>query len=268
MSKKNKYSAKNSSKDAFILFALIVLLGLLIAGGVFFYKNRTIAPDKLTLCPQSGPLGHVVVLVDSTDPYTFIQREAFSASLKKLAGSAVPEGHLLSIYELGEDFKANAQPVFERCNPGTSDGKSEFTANLKRIQERHRDEFEKPIIELIDVLVPTKEAAQSPIFEMFQLVSINAFRTHDIDGPRSLIVYSDMLHHTKEFSMFKALSDYSKLTDTPYGRRTRADLKGVRVELNYLMDYPHLQTRKQLHFWEQYFEQSGASVVSVKTLEG
>lgn len=268
MSRKNKYSAKNSSKDAFVLLALIVLLGLFVAGGFYIYKNRTVAPDKLTLCPQSGPLGHVVVLVDSTDPYTFIQREAFSVSLKKLAGSAVPEGHLLSIYELGEDFKANAKPVFERCNPGTNDGKSEFTANLKRIQERHHNEFEKPIIELIDALVPTKEAALSPIFEMFQLVSINAFQAHAIDGPRSLVVYSDMLHHTKEFSMFKTLPDYRKFIETAYGRRTRADLKDVIVELNYLMDYPHLQTRKQLHFWEQYFEQSGANIISVKTLEG
>lgn len=268
MSRKNKYSAKKSSKDIFFLIVLLVLVVLIIAGGIFYYNNRSIAPDKLTLCPQSGPLGHFVVLVDSTDPYTFIQREAFSVGLKELASGGVPEGYLLSIYELGEDFKANAQPVFELCNPGTSDGKSELTANLKRIQERHHNEFEKPIIELIDALVPTKEAALSPIFEMFQLVSINAFRTHAIDGPRSLVVYSDMLHHTKEFSMFKALQDYSKFIETAYGQRTRADLKGVRVELNYLMDYPHLQTRKQLHFWEQYFEQSGASVVSVKTLEG
>lgn len=268
MSKKNKYSAKSSSKDVFVFLALLILLVVLIAGGVFFYKNKSVAPDRLTLCPQSGPIGHLVVLVDSTDPYTFIQREAFFAALKELAGGAVPEGHLLSIYKLGESFEVNSQPVFERCNPGTIEGKSKLTANFKRIQERHRNEFEQPIIELIDVLVPTKESALSPIFEMFQLVSINAFRTRAIDGPRSLVVYSDMLPNTKEFSMFKALPDYETFTETTYGQRTRTDLKGVRVKLNYLMNYPRLQTRKQLHFWEQYFEQSGASVVSVKILEG
>lgn len=268
MSKKNKYSEKSKSNEILIVLGLVIFLGLVAVGVSFFYINRTVAPDKITLCPQSGPLGHVVVLVDITDPYKFIQREAFSVALKKLASEAILEGHLLSIYALGESFEANARPVFERCNPGIGEGKSELTANLRRIEERHRKEFEEPILALNDALTPSNSADFSPIFEMFQLVSINAFRAHGIDGPRSMIVYSDMLPNTGEFSMFKALPDYRQFIDTPYGQRTRTDLKNVKVELNYLMNYPHLQTRKQLNFWEQYFEQSGASVISVKTLEG
>jgi len=34
------------------------------------------------------------------------------------------------------------------------------------------------------------------------------------------------------------------------------------------MKYPKLQTMKQLNFWELYFEDAGARVTGVKTMEG
>ncbi|GAC1030995.1 hypothetical protein thsps21_18220 [Pseudomonas sp. No.21] len=266
---KNKYTKKSSNAGDWIKIvgAAGVILAALGIGGYYLY-NQPKGPDRVTLCPAEGPLGHVVVLVDNTDPYSFIQREAFSQALRALSDEVVPEGYLLSVFSLGESFENNAKPLFERCNPGTSAGKSEMTANLKRIDLRYHESFKAPIEKLEDSLLSDTPAQYSPIFEMIQLASINGFRTQNVRGPRKLIIFSDMLPNTPEYSMFKGIPDYNDFSKTPYGERSKTDLSGVKVEIHYLMKYPKLQTMKQLNFWELYFEGAGARLTGVNTMEG
>lgn len=266
---KNKYTKKNSNVGDWlkIIAAVVVILAAIGVGGYHFYKQPKSA-DKVTLCPADGPLGHVVVMVDNTDPYSFIQREAFTQALRSLSDEVVPEGHLLSVFSLGENFENNAKPLFERCNPGTSVGKSEVTENLKRIDHRYQEYFKGPIQNLEDSLLSISSAKYSPIFEMIQLASINGFRSQNIQGPRRLIIFSDMLPNTAEFSMFSGIPDYNIFSKSPYGERIKTDLSGVKVEIQYLMKYPKLQTMKQLHFWESYFEEAGARLTRVSTMEG
>jgi len=42
----------------------------------------------------------------------------------------------------------------------------------------------------------------------------------------------------------------------------------VEVELHYLMNAPQLQTKRNLKFWEDYFNKAGARIVAVRPLEG
>ena len=79
---------------------------------------------------------------------------------------------------------------------------------------------------------------------------------------------SDMLHNSGAFSMYRAVPDYSAFAETDYGRKTRADLRDVKVELYYLLNTPQFQTRRNLKFWEDYFDKSGARLVEVRPLEG
>ncbi len=264
----NKYSKKSENGEWFkIIFSVIFIVGVL--GGVGFYMySKPKSADVATLCPADGPLGHIVVLVDNTDPYSFIQREAFVQALASLSDGVVPEGYLLSVFALGEDFQKNAEPVFEKCNPGSIDGKSELTANLKRIDKRLNDGFREPILKLEDLLMVQDPAKYSPVFEMIQLASIKGFRAKNVKGERKLIIFSDMLPNTPDFSMFKGVPDYKSFSSTSYGERSKTDLTGVKVELHYLMKYPKLQNMKQLNFWEQYFEDTGARLTRVQTMEG
>lgn len=266
--KPNKYAKKSGNGEWFkIVFSVIFIVGVL--GGVGYYMyTKPKSADVATLCPAEGPLGHVVVLVDNTDPYSFIQREAFLQALDSLSDEVVPEGHLLSVFSLGEDFQKNAEPVFEKCNPGSSAGKSELTANLKRIDKRFNESFREPVLKLEDVLMAKEPAKYSPVFEMIQLASIKGFRAQNVKGARTLIIFSDMLPNTPDFSMFKGVPDYKSFSSSSYGERSKTDLTGVKVELHYLMKYPKLQTMKQLNFWEQYFEDTGARLARVQTMEG
>lgn len=247
---------------------LFLFVAAVAAGAAYFALSRPNPLNALNMCPAAGPAGHYVVLLDKTDPLTFTQKAALEVFVKELIEKRVPEGKLVSVFALGSDYKQNAEPVVELCNPGTGAGKDETTSNPRKLRERYEQQFAQPLKAQIDKLIAIESSKTSPIFEMLQLVAINGFRKNATQGEHRLIVISDMLHNTDELSMFKQQFDFAAFHDSAYGKRTQVDLQGVSVELHYLMNYPQLQTRRNAAFWESYFEQAGARVVDVRPVEG
>lgn len=247
--------------------ALITAVGIA-AAACYFLLNRPEGLDPETLCPACGPKGHYVLLVDMTDPLSFTQKLAFEVVLRDIIEKQTPEGYLLSVFAMGEDFRENAEPLVEICNPGTGEDKSEWTANLKQLRRLYNERFRDVLFNQASLLTASPPAKASPIFEMLQMVGINAFRKHDVKGERRLIVVSDMLNHTPGFSMYKGLVDYRDFAATSYARKVQLDLSGVDVEIHYLINSPELQTRRNLKFWEDYFTGAGARIVVVRPLEG
>ncbi|PIF16757.1 hypothetical protein CLU89_3900 [Acidovorax sp. 30] len=251
------------------LIALIVV-ALVIVSGVAFYVHQSSVPplDKLTLCPAEGPRGQYTLLVDKTDPLNFTQKAAFMVTLRDLIERRVPPGYLVSVFVLGEDFKATAEPLIELCNPGTGADRSELNSNLKRLRAQYESKFLEPMLKQSESMISTQASQSSPIFEMLQLVAINGFRKHDIKGERRLVILSDMLHNTPQFSMYKGTVDFEQFSASDYGRKAQSELRSVDVELHYLMNAPKLQTKRNLKFWEDYFNKAGARIVEVRPLEG
>ena len=209
-----------------------------------------------------------MLLVDKTDILSFTQKEAFSITLRDIVEKRTPEGYLLSLFVLGEDFKDNAKPLVELCNPGTGADKNELTANLKQLKKQYQERFLDQILGKSDMLIAATPAKASPIFEMLQLVSINGFRKHSVNGEKRLIIMSDMLHNTPQFSMYKGPVDHQTFTASDYGRKSYLELQDVEVEIHYLMNTPQLQTKRNVKFWEDYFNKAGARIVAVQPLEG
>lgn len=247
--------------------ALLSTFAILAFAG-YYFLTREAGPDKVTLCPGEGPTGHLLLLIDTTDPLNFTQIQAFTTLVEELIDSQVKPGELLSVFVLGEDHTKNAKPVFEKCNPGKGEDKSELTHNIARLQKQFKQGFREPLIELIPSLQSTAAAKTSPIFEMIQLASINGYRKHPTEGRRRLIIVSDMLHNTPQFSMYSRLDDFQNFRSSAYGQKMQTDLKGVETELHYVMNTPQLQTRRHLKFWEEYFSNTGARLVAVRPMEG
>lgn len=260
--------AKQRDKQQLLFAAAIVCIIILIASALYYFSKSPPCLNKMTLCPSEGPKGHFVLLVDKTDPLNFTQKQAFMTILRELIEQRTPEGYLVSVFALDEDFKTTADPLIELCNPGTGAGKSEYTANLKRLRRQYEDKFLGPLLKQAESLVAAQPAKVSPIFEMLQLVGINAFRRHNVKGERRLIIMSDMLHNTPQFSMYRGLDDFESFAASDYGRKAQPELRGVDVELHYLINSPKLQTRRNLKFWEDYFNKAGARIVAVRPLEG
>lgn len=259
-----KMRNKNIFMGVFVLFIVVLIAG----GSAYFYFTREASLDKISMCPATGPSGHIVLLVDKTDPLTFIQKQSFLTFLEDLTERRIEPGYLLSVFVIGENYKDAALPLFEMCNPGKGENKSAMTANLKQLQRQYHDRFREPMLKLADTLQASKPAQFSPIFEMTQLVAINGFHKSAVNGPHRLIIVSDMLHNTPQFSMYRGNSDFQTLQNSDYGKKLMVDLKGVEVELHYVMNTPQLQNRRHLRFWEEFFNNAGARIVSVMPMEG
>lgn len=249
--------------------AALILAILILSTTLFFmlHSNEE-AIDIHTLCPVSGPVGHVILLVDRTDPLNFTQKQAFLQYLTELAKKRIKAGELLSVFVLGEDFTAQTTPLFERCHPGDGTGKNMWTANPEKMRRVFDTQFLSPVVALVDTLQTKVPASYSPIMEMIQLVAINGFRTKNSAGPKQLYIISDMLQNTPVYSHYQGSLDFPVLEKTPFFTRVKTDLHGVTVELAYLLTNPTRQTRRHAKFWEDYFNALGATLVSVRVLEG
>lgn len=254
--------------------AIGLLLGLVaVAGtGAMLYLNFSRETfDKVTLCPSDGPKGQYVVLIDNTSPFPFTQKLALAQRLKTMVTDDLPEGYLLSVFLLSEDFKKNEKPLFERCNPGQWKDREKLTNNKKFVDRDFNQKFAKPFDDIVHKISLEERSKNSPIFQMLQLAGINGFAQANVKGDRKLIVYSDMLANMPEFSMYKAaLPAYADFRKTPYGQNAVAPgLQGASVVINMLAaDQKTLQNNKLATFWEQYFQDNGASVEEVSRVEG
>jgi hypothetical protein len=241
---------------------LIVALG---AAGYGFIGRESIDSRS---CRSSGPAGHVVLLVDKTDPFTRTQRLAFIDLLREIGATRVAKGELLSVFVLGESVDSAVEPVFERCNPGNAQDASKWNANPERLRRNYEDTFLKPLAGVAAHIEGERPAPVSPIMEMLQLVAINGFRRNDVRGPRRLIVVSDMLQNTAEYSHYRGDVSFERFRARPYFQRVRVDLSEVAIELRYLMHAPAIQNRGHAKFWEDYFRELGASLMAIKLVEG
>lgn len=251
----------------YIILGVVFIVALV---GVWIYSKLTeISPiNAQTLCPAEGPQGHIVLLVDKSDPMTFTQRKDFDVIYEELVKKRVPKGHLLSVYALSEDFKNTADPLIELCNPGDGSDISIKNGNPVKVAKVFREKYLQPMLDRSIDLVTDKPSKASPLFEMLQLVSITGFRKYDVKGERRLIVVSDMLHNTPQYTMYKAVPKFQDFAATPYAAKAMTDLPGVKVELQILMNTPQLQKPELVHFWEEYVLQAKGKVVAVNPIKG
>ncbi|SAL00123.1 hypothetical protein AWB81_05844 [Caballeronia arationis] len=265
--RRGRAAAKRRNRNIIFSVILVTFVAAVTGGAGYLYFNRSEGLGARQ-CPVAGPSGQVVLLVDKTDPLTFTQKQAFQTLLDSLVSRELPPGYLLTVFALGGDFKSSAEPVFNECNPGSGANASVLTSNPEHLKKRFEERFRKPMLHLADELQTTQPARISPVLEMLQMTAINGFRKENVNGPRRLIIVSDMLHNTSDYTMYQGTLDFSRFHDSDYGRRMSTNFGRVDVELQYLLTTPRLQTRRQLKFWEDYFAASGGRIVSVRPVEG
>ena len=96
-------------------------------------------------------------------------------------------------------------------------------------------------------------------------------RNFDSTKKRRLIVVSDMLQNTPEYSHYQNGADFSAWRNSAHGREfPQFSLLGVEVEILYLKrtdDFARAaQNRGHVRFWEDYFVELGAFVKILKPI--
>lgn len=265
---KSRAEGIRSEKEIKYAAGIIILISLIVIGAIFLFMKGSNPPNPNSLCPKSGEFGHVVLLIDKSTQLNFIQQEALTTYIKKVAERKVKEGERLTAFILEADFKKASVPVFDKCNPGDGSTKNQWTENPEKYAKIYKDKYLTEWLNIEKLVIPQGNLEYSPIMEMLQIVSIEGFRKYEITGRKRLIIISDMLQNTPMFSQYKTHLNYEQFKKTDYFQKVRTNLEGVEVELMYLMHSPELQTRGHAKFWEDYFSEMGAKIISVNLIEG
>jgi len=248
-----------------IFFLCVVVTGL---GSAYWWSSqRKPGIDPVSLCPAEGPLGQRVLLIDRTDPFNLAQKTSLDIFIKQLVEDT-PPGYLLSVYVLGDDFKANTTPLFELCNPGDGQEKSQLTANLKALKQQYLKHFIEPMLSITQGMMESQPAKESPILEMLQLVNLNSIQKQKVKGDVVLYVLSDMLQNSKALNMYGKPQAFETYAAGYAASKLFVDFSRVKVEIHLVNSSPRTLNTGLLEFWKAYFEKAGVKELSFHALAG
>lgn len=251
------------------ILIVVAVCGIIAMGGGYAYlRMGAEGVDRASLCPERGRRGQIVVLVDNTDALSTAQREDLRNKLRELK-TQVPKGHELSIFTVGEIREQLLNPQVQRCNPGMGEDVGSFSGNPELAKRRWEKDFSRPFDEAIDRVTTAEAGApRSPIMESIQSVAITAFGRGQNDVPRRLVIVSDMLQNTSEFSHYRKFPAFEQFRGTEYYKKVKADLRGVTVTVILLRRERVLADRTLIEFWQGYVADAGAVLDSVKAVQG
>jgi hypothetical protein len=252
-----------------IAIVVVVLAGL---GGVFWFVQGRAAQlaslDPETLCPKSGPTSQFAVLIDRTDALTEIQGEALRRQITAWA-AAIPKHGSFKVYEVGYGG-ALLLPVVAVCNPGDGSDQSAIDSNPKMWRARYEEKFQAPISAMLTRMRLDEEAKVSPILEGVQAIAVKDFGPDAPQGPKTLIIVSDLLQNQQGFSLYQGVPAGDAFWATPYAASVRSNLTGIHTEIHLLhrIKAAAKQTDALGKFWIDWLERQGAQVDAFKSVPG
>ena len=101
-----------------------------------------------------------------------------------------------------------SRSLFSKCNPGDGVGLSEWTDNPRIARLRWMENFRQPAAEAVKNSVASAKANSSPLMAAIQDIAIDQFSSAASQkAKKSLIVISDMIEYTKDYSQYSRAGD-------------------------------------------------------------
>jgi len=256
--------ALNKTTIGYIIIGVCTVIFCILVVSAVALKEKSYDAD--TLC-RNEISAHTIVVLDKTDSLSIKQRRYILEYINK-EKNKLGQFEKFSIFTLTENVYMSPQPVFSKCNPGTGTAANMLYQNPKKIQNRFNEFFSAPLIKNVRNMLSDNTGAKSPIFEMIKALSVR----DDFDDnmqTRSLIIISDMMHHTSDYSHYKNSVDYEYFLRKSYADEVASSLNAVNVKIVYLLrdNLGNIQGNRHLLFWKDYFEEAGAMIAEVRTAQ-
>ncbi|MDM8535865.1 hypothetical protein QUF70_03855 [Desulfobacterales bacterium HSG17] len=221
--------------------------------------------DPETFC-KGEVLAHTIIVLDKTDPLTTAQQKFMFHYINK-EKKQLKKFEKLSIFILTENTYANLEPIFSKCNPGAGENANPLYQNPQMLKMRFDNDFSKPLKNNMNSLLFDSTGSKSTIFEMIRELTFRDDFGESIKN-RKLIIFSDMMHHTPEYSHYKNKIDYHYFSKKLYADEVAANLNFVNVKIVYLLrdKSKHKQGKRHLLFWKNYFQTMGAQLTEVRNV--
>jgi hypothetical protein len=252
---------ENKNKVGYIIIGIctIVIGALTISAAAL--KEGVCDPDTLCLGNVSA---HTIVVLDQTDVLN-INHQRFILNYINKEKDKLGKHEKFSIFSLTENTYINPEPIFSKCNPGNGKDANQLYQNPKKIKKKFEGLFSKPLKDNLSNAMDGMTSSRSPLFEIIRELSYRDDFS-EVVNKRTLIIISDMMHHTKEYSQYKNDQNYQKFSDSSYAEEVAVDLNSVEVRIVYLLreKLENLQGSQHLSFWEGYFKNTGADVTGIR----
>ncbi len=264
MSRRERQQAAH--RKGMILLGGVILFLVAGAAAFYYYVEPTVKRDSETACRVDGKVSReTIIVIDATDNFNDTQALRIKKEIELLLSSAIIDERF-SLYVLDETINQKSQK-FGVCNPGDGSDKSELTSNKRRLKKHWKTLFYNRFTKAVDELIGNHTATQSPILEMIKFVSVNTFLDSRATK-RRLVIVSDMLHHTQQYSHYRGSADFTKFSKTSYALTMQPLLEDVDVQIFYLIRENNisLQNRGHIEFWNQHILTNSGFLSSVKTV--
>ncbi len=264
---------KRKLKKDRIGYALILISLIVICISFFAYskiKQSYIVLDKLTLCPENGPHSYTVVLLDATDSFNSIQQAVIRRQLEEIK-LEIPRYGSIELYAVRAIDTQLLNPEIKICNPGTKENINPIIGNPEKIQKRWVNDFSNKLDDIFNRILNLEPANDSPIMQSIQSVNISAFPLKELpEKQKRLIIVSDMLQHTSEYSHYSSDINFSQFQNTEYFKKIKTNLRNTTIEILYVRRdiNRNLQNRKHIQFWQDYFNALNGELTKVIAIEG
>jgi len=259
----NDLSKKAKETIGYVIIGTCVVIICALVFSAMILKRE--ASDPETLCPDIVD-AHTIILLDKTDSFTQNQQRFIPNYVSK-EKNRLKTFEKFSIFTLTENTETDPDPVFSKCNPGTGKNANKLYQNPRKIQIHFDSSFLKPLTDNMGQMLLNNTGSQTPILEMIRELS-NRDDFDDSIPKRTLVIVSDLMHHTSQFSQYKNKSSYAYFSKKPYAYQIASNLNGVEVKIVYLLrdKLAYTQGKKHLAFWKDYFIDTGAVVTMVKNV--
>jgi hypothetical protein len=250
MAKKPKHSRKGC-KDSIGIAMLCISFAIILSGlaAFLYFKNQE------TIAKQ-----FIVVLLDVTDNLSLQEKQAVLNNFEDLVLTA-PSGTSFQVFRVQEIGATLLAPIGTAFTP--IQGNQEVNiliAHPREQKQRWLQEFRRPLMEALELGVKSPSAERSPIMESIQSVALTELLgPNKRSWPRSLVVVSDLLQHTDEFSFYKGIPEFSSLSANANYSKLKTNLSGVDVKLWVLRNHTK-DASKLADLWKRIIFDQGGSV--------
>lgn len=245
------------------MVAMLVGFGWLYMGAVARSPER----DAETLCPKTGPVEQVLVLVDVTDPVGSIAQADILNQLDAIA-DGLPRGGLFELRTLKTgDSRTNT--IFSTCNPGDGSDLDHWTGNPEAARKRWTESFDGPLKAAMDEALHAESADTSPIMAGAQQIAVDRLGSQHAESiPNRLIIVSDLLENTPAFSMYRSGPDFDAYLASSAPAEFGTDLAGATVEVWLLRRGRDFLGSDLADFWADWVQDNNGTFDRALQLQG
>ncbi|MFN7057020.1 hypothetical protein [Hyphomonas sp.] len=220
--------------------------------------NQPPATDNVSGCrlDRQDP-AHTIILVDQSDPFIETDHDWVRALVSDEA-RALPKYGRLTLAVPNSALAHDPKTIISVCSPGSADGANPIFQNPRMIEQAWRTRFQAPAMAGADTILLDTVAPSSPLLEA--VFTLSARPDFQAGTPaRRMILVSDLMQHSRDFSMYRTGTDYEPFEASPLNA-LRPRLDGVEVAARIVPrpEYP-LPLVEVKAFWERWLTEAGTA---------